>query len=382
MKPAFLICLLFTVHCLPFVALAKEGSLVTASSGGKRLFRFDSKADFSAFTMTGAAWDHDEIVFEEGKGIAQGLVESPYVETGFPFDQAVVSWNAITPPNSYLTVYIRVRSGGFWSRRFTVAIWNQDNRPVQRMSVNGQKDDIAEMDSDTLLLQKPGDAFQVSAKLSSLDGETYPALRLLTVDVVDSKSPAARLRAHKSVWGTDIAVPERSQLTVTDGVRFCSATSTSMVLAYWAEKLNHPKLTVPLQTAVDGIYDKEWGGTGNWTFNTAYAGEFGGLKAYVTRLRGTADAEKWIAKGVPVIISIDYNVIRGRKGGRMGHLMVLRGFTENGDCIINDPYTKLDQGESVRKVFKRKDFERSWLSNVGSLGTVYLIYPTGWDIPD
>lgn len=331
--------------------------------------------------MTSAAWDRGEIVFHEGKGNTGGLIESPYIETGFPFDQVVVSWNAITPPNSYLTVYIRVRSGGFWSRRFTVAIWNQDNRPVQRMSVNGQKDDIAEMDSDTLILKKPGDAFQVSAKLSSLDGETYPALRLLTVDVTDSKAPRARLRARKSVWGSDLPVPERSQLTVPDGSRFCSATSTSMVLAYWAEKLNRPELAVPLQAAVDGIYDKEWGGTGNWTFNTAYAGEFGGLRAYVTRLPGTAAIEKWIAKGVPVIVSIDYNVIRGRKGGRMGHLMVLRGFTPEGDCIINDPYTKLDQGESVRKIFKRKDFERSWLTNVGSLGTVYLIYPDNWSIP-
>ena len=371
MKPALFIFLLFTVYCLP----------VTASVN-KKLFRFETRSDFTSFKMTGAAWDQNGIVFWEGKGVYQGLVESPYIETGFPFDQAVVSWNATTPPNSYLTVYIRVRSGGFWSRRFTVCIWNQDNRPVQRMTVNGQEDDIAEMDSDTLLLKKPGDAFQVSAKLSSLDGETYPTLRLLTVDITDSKAPNPRMRARKSVWGTiDLPVPERSQLTVPDGGRFCSATSTSMVLNYWAEKLNRPEMAVPLQAAVDGIYDKEWGGTGNWAFNTAYAGEFGGLKAYVTRLRGTAEVEKWIAKGVPVIISIDYNAIRARDGGRMGHLMVLRGFTPEGDCIINDHYTKLDQGESVRKIFKRKDFERSWLTNIGSLGIVYLIYPEGWPVP-
>ncbi|HET6454639.1 MAG TPA: hypothetical protein VFI02_09565, partial [Armatimonadota bacterium] len=250
MKPALLICLLLTVYCS-----------LAAASGGKSLFRFDKKSDFTSFKMTGAVWDHNGIVFREGKGVYQGFIESPYVETGFPFDQAVVSWNATTPPNSYLTVYVRVRSGGFWSRRFTACIWNQDNRPVQRMTVNGQEDDIAEMDSDTLLLKKPGDAFQVSAKLSSLDGETYPTLRLLTVDITDSKAPNPRMRARKSVWGTvDLPVPERSQLIVPDGVRFCSATSTSMVLAYWSQKLNCPELTVPLQTAVDGIYDKEWGG--------------------------------------------------------------------------------------------------------------------------
>lgn len=305
------------------------------------------------------------------------------METGIPFDQVVVSWNAVTPPNSYLTAYIRVRSGGYWSRRFTVCIWNSDNRPVKRTTIDPQEDDIAKMGSDTLFLKKQGDAFQVSAKLSTLDGRTYPALKLLSVDIVNSKAPKDRLHARKSVWGkVDLPVPEISQLSVPRGSVYCSATSTTMVLNYWAEKLSRPDLAVKLQTGVDHIYDYEWGGTGNWAFNTAYAGEFEGMKAYVTRLRGIPDVEKWVAKGVPVTISIDYNVIRERKGGRMGHLMVLKGFTEDGQCIINDPYHKPEEGESARRIFSRKAFENSWLTNVGSLGTVYLIYPEGWEIPD
>jgi hypothetical protein len=362
----------------------------TSVTGGRRLFKFLDESGFESFSLSGACWDSagSGIVFladgavTESDGFPCGMMESPVVETGFSTDQFVVSWNAITPPGSYLTVYIEARSGGLWSRKFTVAIWTRDNRPVKRMSINGQSDDIARMDTDTLILKSPADAFRVSAKLSSLDGKTYPTVRLLTVHAANRDAARSPLRVRKAVWGKELPLLERSQLTVPDGDRFCSATSTSMVLDYWAHKLNRPELAVSLQTAVDGIYDYEWDGTGNWPFNAAYASEFGGLRAYVTRFSSMAQIEDWIARDVPVIVSTDYNILKHRVNqGRMGHLMVLRGFTADGDCIINDPYTKLDEGESVRRVFKRKDFEPSWLGKDGSLGTVYLVYPDSWDIP-
>ena len=377
---ASLFALLF---CVALTVSANAGVI-----GGKRLFRFQTKADFSRFDLTGACWGADGINYEppgldcEGEDFTVGMIQSPEIATGLPCDQIVVSWNSITPPGSYLTVYIQARCGGTWSRRFTVGIWNRDNRPVERMSVNGQTDDLAEMDCDILRLKKPADAFRVSAKLSSLDGKTYPTLRMLTVQALNSHDIEVKMRPRKSVWGKDLAVPERSQLTVPEGNRFCSATSTAMVLDYWSQKLNRPELSVPLQEAVDRIYDKEFGGTGNWPFNCAFAAEFGGLKCYVTRFADLAMLEEWIAKDVPVIVSMDYNILMHREAqGKMGHLMVFRGFTDAGDCIINDPYTNLDRGERVRKVFIRGDFAESWLSNKAAMGTVYLIYPDGWKIP-
>jgi hypothetical protein len=381
MKPFFLVTLLSLV-----LVVSAEANVI----GGRRLFKFQSKSDFRTFAVCGARWDAaaSGFVFDshgaksDEDPFPYGTVESPDIEIGFPCDQIVVSWNSITPPGSYLTVYIQARSGGFWSRRFTVAIWNRDNRPVNRMSVNGQKDEIGGMEADILRLKMPADAFRVSAKLSSLDGRTYPTLRLLAAQALNSKDINVRMSPRKSVWGKDLTVPERSQLTIPQGNRFCSATSTAMVLDYWARKLGRPELSVPLQEAVDRIYDKEFGGTGNWPFNAAFAAEFGGLRAYVTRFAGIPMIEEWIAKGVPVIVSMDYNILRHRESqGKMGHLMVFRGFTKEGDCIINDPYTKLDKGESVRKIFTRADFEPSWLSNKAAMGTVYLIYPDGWGIP-
>ena len=41
-------------------------------------------------------------------------------------------------------------------------------------------------------------------------------------------------------------------------------------------------LTVPEVAAV--VYDDSFAGTGNWPFNTAFAGSFPGMRSYVTRL--------------------------------------------------------------------------------------------------
>lgn len=349
--------------------------------GGRKLFKFYGRNQFASFHRTNVRWDSSSSAMVLRDGAREGSLESPDVETGFATQQFIVSWNAHTPPGTYVTINIQARSSGLWSRRFVVAIWSRHNDPLERMSVNGQQDDIAEMETETLKLKKPADAFRVSARLHSADGSSSPALRMLAVHALSVNAEVTNVSSWKPVWGKDLPVPERSQLTVPDGQRFCSATCTSMVLAYWSEKIGRPELCVPLQAAVDGIYDKEWGGTGNWSFNTAYAAEFGGLHAYVTRLAGVSQIEQWIARDVPVIASIDYNVLRNRPNGRAGHLVLVRGFTESGDPILNDPYAHLDRGESVRKVVPRADFERSWAGEQGSFGVVYLIYPEGWSVP-
>jgi hypothetical protein len=310
-----------------------------------------------------------------------GKIESQDIVPGFDFDEVVLSWNAEAPSGSYVKIYLQARRGQTWSRPFCYAIWNSDNTPMKRMSVRRQRDDIAALNADILNLNKPADAVRVSVKLCSADGKAYPTLRMLTVHVLDSRSPLPDIRAKKSVWGRDLDVPQLSQLSVPDGGRFCSATSTAMLLSYWAQELGRPELTCGVQQAVDGIYDIGWGGTGCWPFNTAFAGQFSGIRAIVTRFTSIKEIEEWIAKGVPVIVSLDYNKLRARNAPSAGHLMVMRGFTPEGECILNDPATRLDLGRNARVVYSRQALEASWLTNPGSWGTVYLIYPDGWDTP-
>jgi len=136
-------------------------------------------------------------------------------------------------------------------------------------------------------------------------------------------------------------------------------------------------LTVPKVAA--GVYDEDFAGTGNWPFNTAFAGGFPGMRSYVTRFDDLAEVEDWIAAGIPVILSARWDWLQpGRPLDSDGHLIVCIGFTETGDVVINDPATRLEKGESVRRIYRRADVVRSWTK---SHNTVYLVYPENEKLP-
>jgi hypothetical protein len=83
--------------------------------------------------------------------------------------------------------------------------------------------------------------------------------------------------------------------------------------------------------------------------------------------------ERYIALGVPLIASI--RVKTGELNGSPykntdGHLLVVRGFTRDGDVIANDPYGLPGH---IRIIYKRAQFEHVWMG--GSRGVVYVIAP-------
>ena len=158
------------------------------------------------------------------------------------------------------------------------------------------------------------------------------------------------------------------------GNELCSPTTVSMIMTHWAHVLKRPELDRDVPEIEKEVYDPNWRGTGNWPFNTAYAGSFKGIRAYITRLSDTSEIEDWIAAGIPIGLSVSYDRLRGRESGASGHLVVCVGFTEEGDPVINDPGTS----KNVRKIFPRKNLVNGWAY---SHNTVYLIYPEDADVP-
>jgi len=360
--------------------------LVLAATGescaAERLFTFAGGKAFAEFALTNVKWDGKAVVFDVSPAGADtpatGMVESPEVLVKAGFDHAIISWNASTPPGSYLNVCLQAKIDGAWSPWYNMGLWTRDDRPQPRTSFKGLDDEWAKVDTDILILKKPAEAFRAKVELSSVDGSAYPTLRFLAISVTDTQHPRSSTRPHKRAWGKELDVPELCQLSVEGGSPWCSPTSTAMVLGYWARKLKRPELTLGITECAHAIYDQAWGGTGNWTFNTAFAGEFAGIRAYVTRFASVPEIERMIAKGVPVIVSVDYNKLNRRQTEvTMGHLMVIRGFTRSGNPIFNDPWAHLDKGQTVRKIFKRADLEYGWLGSNGSHGTVYVIAPEG-----
>jgi hypothetical protein len=176
------------------------------------------------------------------------------------------------------------------------------------------------------------------------------------------------LPPNRAAWGKILPVPERSQMTYEGGEVWCSPATLSMMLAFWSERLKRPDLARDVPEIVKGVHDKQWDGTGNWVLNTAYAGSFRGLRAYVTRMSDVAELEDWVAHGLPVGLSLCYNRLRGKSRQASGHLVVCVGFTKVGDPIINDPGTR----QNVRKVFPRANLVDAWEY---SKNAAYIILP-------
>lgn len=356
-----------------------------ADSMDGALAKFSSAKDFEGFSLSGLSWDDGRECLRFTGASGTGVLESPGIDVDGGFDQLIMSWNAHTPEGSCLTLYAQARMGGEWTKWYTLGIWSTGGCPQARTCVKGQKDDQGDVDTDTLKLVKLCEAFRVKVEFASANGSNYPCLRFLSVNVIDSSLHSVDIPPLRDVWGRELDVPYFCQISVEGGGGWCSATSVTMLLNYWSGKLNRPELAVGITESARAIYDEAWKGTGNWPFNTAHAAEFGGIRAYVTRFVSVSQIERWIDKGVPVVVSLHSSKLRREeRDNDPGHLMVIRGFTSEGDPIFNDPWPRGGDAkappreypvEDLRKVYPREDLEYAWLGPGGSWGTVYLIYP-------
>ena len=112
-------------------------------------------------------------------------------------------------------------------------------------------------------------------------------------------------------------------------------------------------------------------GAGNWSFSAAYAAAHADA-AFVTRLRNLREAERFIKAGIPLVASVKFGP--GELSGAPisttnGHLMVVVGFTDSGDVVVNDPAAP--DNRSVVRTYDRGEFENAWIPKSG--GLVYVV---------
>lgn len=315
--------------------------------------------------------------FEKSPGTrARELVlTSPTILTKINWNELIASWNVQLPPGTYMQVAARAIRPQGPTKFYTLGLWSNEPDKFPRESVPGQRDEQGTVSTDTLVLNEPVSRFQLQVTLGS-ETRLRPKLKFLGISVTDTSVTPRILTPNKAVWGTVLPVPERSQMVYSNGNVLCSPTTVSMLMSYWSQVLHRPDLDHDVPEIVEAIYDAQWKGTGNWPFNTAYAGSFRGMRGYVARLTDVSEVEDWVAHGVPVGLSLCYDRLRGKQpqNGGNGHLVVCVGFTEDGDPVINDPGTS----RNVRKVFPRKNLISAWAY---SKNAVYLVYPESREIP-
>jgi len=311
-----------------------------------------------------------------------GEATSPEITTAFNYTEVIASWNATTPPGSWVEVQFRAQYDTRWSKWYSLGIWASDTSTIQRHSVKLQGDTDGFVSVDTFVSsakKATTNKFQLKLRLFSANGSATPSVQNVSVAYSTSAPKSGSVSTGNSAnWGTLLNVPKCSQMVYSDGGEvWCSPTSTSMVLGYWGFM---PGACEPrVRAAVAGVYDWIYDGHGNWPFNTAYAAAQG-YEAYVARLTSLTTAEAYVKAGVPVVMSIAWSkgdITGSTIPSTAGHLLVLVGFDANGNPIINDPASSTDAG--VQVTYLRSEFEPLWLESSG--GTVYLIYPAGMSVP-
>jgi hypothetical protein len=312
--------------------------------------------------------------FAETKGATETVLTSPVISPHIAFNQVIVSWNVELPQNAYLIVEGRAiyDEHSAATKYYNLGHWSTNPAQHPRQSVSGQSDADGDVSTDTLILRRLANKIQIRL---TLGGSGVNVLKFLGITLTDTNAAPTQLPPNREAWGKLIPVIERTQMAYPNGGQLCSPTTVSMLMNHWAQALKRPELDRSVPEIVDAIYDSQWKGTGNWPFNMAYAGSFPAMRAYATRMSDISELEAWIAKGIPVGLSVDYDRLRAKGRGTNGHLVVLVGFTNEGDAIINDPGTTLH----VRKTFPRKHLIDAW-SN--SRNAVYLIYPESVTPPE
>ena len=385
-----------------------DGSALAVSAVGRdrqvTLTRWDSSRQWRRGTLAGTAVRAGRLSFERSvaSAIAAGRSydvarwTSPWVEPGYSFTELVASWSARTPKDSWIEVQVRGRGGSGGRTSWDVlGRWTSGDRHLQRGTVSGQSDDGTSVAVDTWRTAGlPG--YQLRVSLARRTGASYrPSLDLAAAMTSRVPGSAGATSRPGVARGTVLKVPSFSQMVHRGhyprwgggGEAWCSPTSTSMVLAYY-DRLPAPRRYrwVPdghvdpwVDHAARMTYDHAYDGTGNWPFNTAYAAPLAG-KAFVTRLRSVREAERFLAVGIPLVVSIAFGPgqLDGAPiGSSNGHLLVIVGVRENGNVVVNDPAA--DSRRRVRRTYDRGQLERLWLEASG--GLAYVITDADHPLP-
>lgn len=279
-----------------------------------------------------------------------------------PFHEAMLGWNVDVPPGSGVWFEIRVGAPGQeWSPWMLIGEWGDVSAPVD--PVTGY--DLGRVEVDVFVSETLHDRVQWRASAVRSESSAAP-VRITLLDIITTVAGAAPPATPPNNCPIEIDVPFRSQKTPDESLsgRLCSPTSVTMVLAARGVDL-------PLEQVAATAYDKRHDIYGNWPRNVQAAYELG-RRARLTRINTWGEAERILAAGQPLVISFsakEGELPQAPYSSTSGHLIVLTGFTAEGDLIVNDP--AVATREEGRRIYPRRIMSELWLGR--ARGTAYII---------
>ncbi|MER3497058.1 MAG: hypothetical protein C4320_10090, partial [Armatimonadota bacterium] len=210
---------------------------------------------------------------------------------GFAFDEVIPSWSIAGEGAIGIEIRVPAISGG-QSRWYSFGTWSADGTWIPRESVKEKGDADGGVSTDTFVTKGRPRRCDLRLTLTTKPvTRERPRLKHLSLSFSDTTAPSVAQEPNRAAWGHFVDVPERAQGNYPRGGVLCSATSTSMLLSYYSQRLNRPEIDRDVPDVEAGVWDRVYKGAGNWPFNTAYFGAMEGLIGYVTRLDGISDLE-------------------------------------------------------------------------------------------
>lgn len=316
----------------------------------------------------------------------EGSVTSEPLQFNAGFNRVVPSWNADCPTGTWIRVELQSSAdrGKTWSAWYDLAAWG-DPAVVGRLPRDSRvkKDAFGRVDEDTLELDQPANRLRYRITLHSERPEVTPLVTLVAIAVADRTRPAAADDTPGPAWGREVATEFRSQTVENADLswRVCGPTSATMALTAYGVSLPVADVARAAWDDLNGIY-------GNWPFLAAAAsrmmrenadslpktpGRTPKFQAFVLWSPDWKDAEREILNGNPCIVSIrsDPGELRGAPyDSTDGHLILLRGFTKEGNPICNDP-------AASREVNGRVVYDRQELLGARRNNPIIVFRPWG-----
>lgn len=270
-----------------------------------------------------------------------------------PFDELMISWNALRPSTGSYQIYVSVKVG-HWSPWLLYCSWGSDG---QFSYHNTAPCSSVRVFQDTLeiLESKKGTGFHIkvvakeNAPINTTDKMHVYTNSGTVLDPHQKLSHASPI--HLQVEGL-------SQMAL-QHIRhkdLCSPTSTTAVLRYL---LKNDRLD-PIHFA-NSVWDGGFDIFGNWVFNVAQASvELGpSWNAWVEKLNGFNDIYAHLQKGIPVVVSVRGPLLGSPFPYATGHLIAVIGYRpENNTVICMDPAFSTNRETHV--FYPLEEFQKAW----------------------
>lgn len=313
--------------------------------------------------LTGAETIQNIEQTEDGKSIrlsdnvTSGFLFLKPRKSEYPFNIGLASWNGRVENNrTSFRVFVRVPYGNDWSPWLEVGYWKANIwSGSKQTSFSGGYVDIDILTLHTLVTE-----WQFAVEMKRLaTTDPSPTLHLLSFFMSDTRT--TQYLNYIDIVNDDppeifIETQFVAQRNVSSeiGSSICSPSTVSMILLSYGIEVD------PLKFAID-TKDPYYNLFGVWPRVVQNASEYG-LRGMVTRYRTWSDAYHVLAQGGRIGMSIGQPLYSG-------HLVMLAGFTENGDPIVHDPWRTYD-GYGI--VFDKSQLSYSWFAK-GGVG--YTFYP-------